>query len=451
MSKTLLVGDQSKLFKMYALNLNTYVGTEVISLKNHQDVFQFLDLVGSVDLIITKASIEGAETASLISQYLQAKNHNTPLCILGEEPKLKDCPDIYHLEAGVEIKLLLQTSAKILGVTAKQMVEQVVGDYYPIPLQYFLGLSAPICDVFLRIKKSDNDYQYIKRMHAGEVFEQDVLEKYKKEGISKLYVPSTMRLQFTNSITKQVLDRLNNPNTTPDEKIQILDQTTAITYIKIHEEGLNEETVQLAEACISHINKTVETYPRLGKLLTKLIEQKTGYMYTHCQIINHLINYLIDASDWGNSEQKEKMGFVTFFHDIAFAAEGLDTNKLVQIETEEQMKKTVLSAKEFELVQNHALVAMKLVNEFAHAPIGADIIIKQHHGSQTGVGFVENIPSSISYLAVVFTIAEHLTRIILRLDSLKDVNMPKIVDEISKGYRNAKHVKILNSLRTFKF
>ena len=116
------------------------------------------------------------------------------------------------------------------------------------------------------------------------------------------------------------------------------------------------------------------------------------------------------------------------------------------ISTEAGLKMAEMSDAEKDLVKKHAQIAATLVAQFPRAPMGAEQIIKQHHGMTNGLGFADNFGANLSPLAIVFILAEDFTHEILIKNN--DFNIKLKLAEMRKRYSTQRFQKIINALET---
>ncbi|MCK5073624.1 MAG: hypothetical protein KAQ98_09380 [Bacteriovoracaceae bacterium] len=449
MSKTVLVGDDSVQMDLFSLNLKAYVGTETIILDSAEKLRMFLELDTSIDLIITHDKIDIEPTAQKIHTLLQKKKLSVPLCVIGPKDGTIKCERF--LPKNVDIKELIKTVARIFDITAKDMIKQSVGDYYPVPISFFSRMNIPVCDVFLRLNASDGDYQYICKFKAGNDLDSKLLGEYQKKGIANLYVPSISRLKFTNNLSEQTIEILKSATVTPDSRISTADVAMNLMVDELESVGLTENTAELANNCINSIQKTIKEYPKLNNLLERLLNSPESWLYKYCQILTFVSHHIIDNSDWGSDEQKEKISFVVFFQDIAFMTKKLNPEKLAPIHSKEEFMNASLEKNESNVVLQHALMAADLVREFNRAPMEADVIIRQHHGSYNGVGFPDSISHNISHLAQVSVIAQSFTREIMKINDINTFISTDVIKKLKIKYPTHRLGKIVNNLSTLKF
>ena len=81
----------------------------------------------------------------------------------------------------------------------------------------------------------------------------------------------------------------------------------------------------------------------------------------------------------------------------------------------------------------HASLAGQVVSNFPRCPMGADMIITQHHGMANGRGFAINFKDDISPLSKIMIIAEEITTYILIHNSEVKASEKINVDKVKIG------------------
>jgi len=330
-----------------------------------------------------------------------------------------------------------------LGVTAKEMSEKEVPAYYPVPISYFYQIDQTNCDIYIKSGKEDSS-KYVKRLHAGDNFDEEDLKKYEDKGVSHFYVPANLRLEFVNFFSDQIVERMNEANQGILEKIKSTNIAFEHFSTQLKELGLNERTIKGANQCMSSIAETAHGGgSRLKELLENLYSDEISYRFKHVQLISTLAYHAIGNMNWGNDQQKKVLVFVAFFHDIM-----LEDDKQAKITNEELLEYATYDNKTKKLIREHALLATQLVRDYPHSPMGVDSIIRQHHGSKTGVGFELNYPLDISPLSMVFIVCEALAEEILKRES-SDFSLESILNELLATFQKRKYQEILKTF--FKF
>ena len=70
MSQTILIEPNENLRKLFSINLSTYAATDVVPRENANDAVALLSILPSINLIVTKAQVDGEQTAIKIYNFL---------------------------------------------------------------------------------------------------------------------------------------------------------------------------------------------------------------------------------------------------------------------------------------------------------------------------------------------------------------------------------------------
>lgn len=436
---TLLVEGNLKIESFYVLNLSVWLGLETITCRKAEKAVPLLEADSSkFNLIIVRSHIDKEESAKILIDYLKSKNLAIPVIIIGPG---KDVPGSFALVPNsLQLKTLIQSAAKALHITAKDMTEKVVPDYFPIPTSYFSVLKRSICPVYIQDREDASIFNL--RIDKLKPIDEKLLKEIAQEGIKNMFVDKMDRLEFVNNVTSELMSQLEKSEISPDELISASEKSVELLAKKLVAIGVNEETIILAKKNIEQMKASVKTYPKLAKMMERLLSNKTGYLYKHTQILIFIALHIIRNIDWGNPEQEEKITFICFFHDIA-----LETDEQARIKSAIELKKLDAPVHEKQLIEKHAQLAAELVQKFPHAPMGADQIIRQHHGMLNGLGFSEVYGGNISPVAIVFIISEEFTRIVLsRGDGPFD--RTEMLRELKDSFPTSRFQKTLDLLNT---
>lgn len=441
MSLTVIVGFSQQLHDLYELNLSTYVGTEVICKHDFDEVASLLDVLPRTDLIVCSSTGEENSLAHQLDFYLTKKNKHIPLILVGAEIKLER--SYVHVPASKEVKPVIKNAAKILGIDSEMMVKQIVPEYFPLPIGNFVGMGSTDYTIYLR---EDNN-SYLPLFHAGGNVVDAKLNQLMSNGIDQLYVQKQERLKVVSSVTQKMVETLTDKDLPIDERMKSTDAAMAIVRDKIGIEvdGMSEETVEMADAAIDSLSTVVESEPRLSSLLENLSKNPSSFAYKHCQLLTFLGYHAIENMSWGTDEQKKKIAFVAFFHDIT-----LVRDDLVKIESAKELEEQKLSKADENRVINHAVNAAKLVTEFPRAPIGAETIIKQHHGARDGKGFPRHFGENISPLAIIFIVCEAFTHQLLKNEE-QTMDCEEIIQKIHYRFTSEKYANVVHALSKLQF
>jgi hypothetical protein len=145
------------------------------------------------------------------------------------------------------------------------------------------------------------------------------------------------------------------------------------------------------------------------------------------ELTSFIATQLIDVSEeTGRNDKIRKIIFASMFCDYTLKDAGQ-----LHIRDNEQLIK--LPSSDQKWISEHALKASELVNQYQNAPYEASLIIKQHHGSVSGVGMPNEISSKILPLSKCFMTAQEIAYQILMesyrhpIDVLSDIKL-KFID-----------------------
>lgn len=442
MSQTLIIHNQSHFCEMLKLNLTVYIGTDVIVKTDFNESKILMEHHPGIDLIICPDLIENERTADLVFEFYKKKNKTVPLIVIGEKAKLPKSSHIKVLPRA-ELKDLLRTSAIILNVTAQKMVEKIVPHLFPIDAHYCLHIESAPCDIYL-LDNSD----YILKFTAGDSIAANDFSSILESGHEQVFILAKDRLKMVDFVTNSMNAVLIDTKINPNQKIGLTDKSLQIVKDEVRklpaeiEMSVKLLTISAIKTCMEIAKQNL----KVSALLRELLKNQASFHYKHVQLIIYICNHIVSRLEWGSNEVKEKLAFVSFFHDIF-----LTDDKLVKIHSEDFLD-GYLTADENDLVMKHAKLASDVVQKFSVAPLGSDVIILQHHGIMRGHGFAKTFSGDLSPLSIIFIVAEEMAHLIL---SYEGENLTRKKDEmIAKLYKKfprVKYTKIIDLLKTISF
>ncbi|MBL7664089.1 MAG: HD domain-containing protein [Bacteriovoracaceae bacterium] len=426
MGHCILIVDDPILENVYSLNLKMYADTDSLIKKNKQDVVNLFSHVPVVDLIITKEKIGDENTADDLSVFLHDTDRgHIPIIVLGENRKMH--PFTMILDPRAEVGALVKSVARILGITAKDIANRLVPEFFPISLEYFKNLDHTQCDVFKRSNEANGNSMYFKAFDRNQKFSPREIEGLQRAGVKNLYIPSTERLKFTNFYTKQLVHRLQNTSE-PEKKAMLIESAMTSVQEDIGRQlSMDEETIKVANVCIQETMNMINSSQALKHFMKNLLSQTQRFAFQHCQMTTYLAFHMIAKMEWGSEEQQRKLAFVSFFHDIILLEE-----EHVKVHSQLDLDSLKLTEADVKNIMHHAQISAEIVSKIPDMPIGADQIIRQHHGSHNGVGFPRDFSQSLSPLTIVFMVAEEFAHIFLK--NRNDFNFEESMARIRRKF-----------------
>lgn len=444
MGQILVISDNEILNQLYVTNLEVYLGASVVLVDSTEKAFAELKNK-PMDLLITINMINGQESASLAYEHLLTHKYKTKLIVIGNPGK--ELADVIVVPNSYNLQNLIRSCAQILGVTAKSMAEKEVPQYYPVETQFLAKIREVPCNVFLHMK--DGNYTIVSK--KGDVIG-ETIKSFLKEGVKTLYVNSLDRLLIINQISTSIVDFLEQT-----EGLETTDKSEAVkTGFLFAASNFSEsptvttELMNLANTCSRVMSEIVTETPSLKSLLAILNQQRDGFLYTHSILAAFVSNHIIRRVSWGGDSHLEKINFVLFFHDIMLAPIYLKHPNLKY--EEDLLFSEELTDKEKETVLNHARLAAEIIVTYKRAPIGADLLIKQHHGITNGIGFALDFKDDISPLSKIVLISESfIEEFMKQRDENPDyvLDTKKIIETLNEKFKRSTYRKIIETLDNF--
>lgn len=436
MKQVLLIEPNTELESIYSLNLRTYVGVEVFTKKRAQFALNLdISFFQNISLIILRHKIGQENSFEIIQNFLQEKELSIPLLIIGEASTEEE--KIKFVKNPLDLKSILKFSGLLLNVTAQDMVKLIVPDYFSIPINYFSHLEKSAVDIFEQNLNDENDFNL--KIRANDKFDSKIIKSYIASGVAELFVKKLDRLRFVNGVTEGALSLLSLKDLEEDDRIIQIETSQDELRNQLETMGITDEAIEIAQKTIKNLTSTVQKYPRLASLMRRMLINKSSYLYKHTQIITYVGQHILHHIDWGTNEQKEKFAFIALFHDIT-----LKTDAQVMIKSERELKLSKISEEEKDLVKKHAQLSAAIVSRYPRAPMGADQIIRQHHGSLNGIGFSETFGANISPLSIIFIIAEDFTDALIEEEG--NINIERILEDMRSRYTTQRFIKLINLL-----
>lgn len=441
MSQVILIEENENLRDLLAINLKTYVGSEVIPRSSANEAIDLLNILPNVDLIITQEKVGDEHTANILLQYIR-ENHSEVSIIVNGNFDHVDEEKLIVIKDEKDWEKIISTSAKVLGVSIDSLEQRVLPEFVPVEIRYFLPLDSSCCDVFIRIKKTATEYQFIKRIHAGDNYSRQLVDKYIDQGLVYFYIPKEFHQNFTNFISDHLSQKLEENNfKNIESKIEVISQSYDIALKEIKSLGFNSATIQLTDSIVKGMISASKDLPEVNNVLHKVINSKSGYLYQHGHMTSIVANEIAKNLCIDHELVTLRLAYASFFKDIAF----VDNEDLAKISTFQDLELSSISEEDWELVFNHALEGALLIRKHPEAPIDVDTIIKNHHGTTNGKGFSTNNIEKLPQESKIFIIACEFVRKLLEFKEKGGKPHP-IVDELYKTYSSPDMIRIIKAL-----
>jgi response regulator RpfG family c-di-GMP phosphodiesterase len=432
--QALLIDGEKVNSDLLTLNITTQIGLEVISTSSNQEAFGFLALLPDINIIIARYEEKGS---SELLQYCSENNLQCKILIFAAKVQ-KISEGVEVLEGSTTLDQMIFKIKELINFS-KQDLKSDRSGYKSINCNQFLYFTSSPVDVFVKVGTGD-DAKYVKRFNHNGPVEKDFIEKFQAKGMKELFIRNGDIAEFTDQLTKMLLSKLNENKLLSNNNIQTEMTLHEVVFEKLvtlkkdcgedlQKVGLHPEEIKLAHETITSVVNTFEKVTSMVDLLTTIFEQSSSLSYRHSYMTGIVGHGMLRELGQASKEYVEAYMFACLFHDII-----LESEPEIKIHTEAELKSAKLETKDLEKISKHALMAQTFVKQKGQYPPISDIIIRQHHGSETGAGFPSQISEKIHPLSLVFIVAEAFVIKVISNNQGKSINVIQILKEILAQY-----------------
>lgn len=435
MAQIILIEPDETLRELLTLNLTTYVGAEVIPKDSFAEALTLLQIIPNIDLVISRKLDAAGNNSSEICNFIRDNERETGLILSGPEALNKlDLGVALEVPDPLDWEQTIQLAAKTLGVNQELLEKKVRPDYVPVRIKVFRHLSATPCDIFIRIKRGPGDYQFVKRLHSGDTFSEQVIQKYIDQGLANFYIPKDYLANFTNFVSDRFVERLERITWSEDEDFEVVGESFNQTLESAKEVGFSSATIQLAEAVMNSMLDSVQTSSDMGPLLQKVLNSPTGLTYQHGHMSAIVAIEILKACELGSQHNLEKVSYAALFKDVMLS----DREEWILIDSFEELENRHLPETDWDRVFGHALDSAALIQNARDIPLGVEELIRHHHGTSNGKGFslgqIDNLPE----ISVVFILAVDFVNQLYLYQQRKDPDAKPVIGTLKDRFAHSK-------------
>jgi hypothetical protein len=393
--------------------------------------FLKLNLMKSIGCEVTEAG-SAAEGASFLSR----NRVDLVVCRLSDSKYFEPYPQVI-MKLEDTWKSIVMKTGRTLKLNVSFIDSKIQSEYIPVGLGYFNVISSYSleCDVYIRVKKNEKESHYVKRLHAGDHFTAGAIEKYRDMGLKEFYIPKDQFAHFVNFVSEKLTADLSQA------KIDKQSRAYEITLDRLHSLGIDELTVELVEESVKAMENSLKSMNGLSEFLQSMRANKISYSYAHSYLICLILHKIVDHFDWETTKMRERMTYIAYFHDIS-----LENPDWMPINSESMLDETLLTREQKKQIQNHALESASIIERFPKIPMGIGTILKEHHGSKTGIGFPETLSISIAPLSMMFMVVESFVGDFLELEEPRQEDLTRIIQKLGARYNKVVYLQTVQAL-----
>lgn len=437
MKKILIVDSTKEQSMLVRLSVANYKEIKVYEKTSIDEAIDIIEILEDIDVVYCAQSF--SSTIQTLVNFLKIEKPHVKLIIHSE--KALDYSNVILLDSSLSSETLIGIIKKELGL--ENSIDLSMKDYIAIPIDYFLYFREnPIyADIYLRIKKSESESHYIKRVQKGEMFDEKDILRFKELQVENFYIKGDQYLDFVDSARKIIIQILGSNKFSAEELIEISHSSYRVTQSMILELGIDNHTYELVKTSIDTMDKVVQE-GELKIFLDKLKTNPESFIYNHVYLLSFLLNKVVSNFSWATASIKEKLTYVAFFHDIS-----IQSDHLAMIHSEEELVNAKLSEQESRLVLNHANESSRIIEKFTYLPMGLSNIVKEHHGVKIGSGFTTILNSNLAPLSMVFIVVEDFVQRYLKIPNCNKDQVIEILDGFDERYNKGTYLETVVVLR----
>lgn len=297
--------------------------------------------------------------------------------------------------------------------------------YISIPIDSLVHFKVLPFDLYIKI----SDDSFVKRIPAHEEIDDSTFSSFLSRGITDLYFERVHNRDFSHMLINNMINKVEQDYSSLEKKLTATNDVFVTTHQIVGKLGFKPKVIEVCESVLNQIsNDVIGGKDNFSKFLDQLRSQTDlSFHYRLMELTSFIATQMIEETEKsGNREKIKKVIFASMFCDYT-----LKTVGQIHIRSVEQLAK--LSSADQRKINEHALEASELVNQYQNAPYESSIIIKQHHGSLTGVGLPKEIAPSILPLTKCLMTAQEVAYQILMesrrhpIDVLSDIKL-KFID-----------------------
>jgi len=402
MRQVLLLEDNLELSKIIKLNLMKAYDLEVIEKVNYEEGVELIEILPTIECVIIREPTKNHESIfSQLIDKLNEKEKKISLLIVGHKNYQYSAE--YHVDPNSSWKVIIDIVGKILKLSPDIDYRDSLKEFIPIPIAYFYNITETSigCDVYIRVKKSEGEYQYIKRLNSTDSFERADIERYGKSGLKDFFISKEHFPHFVNYVTDSVTLKLANPDLVDSERVKLTSEVYEITVDRIQTLGVDERTIEMVEESVKSMKTTLGKDNALTDYLALLSSNKMSYGYSHSYLTSLLLFKIVKGFEWDSHLVRDKITYISYFHDMS-----LPNDELMKIESQASLDASDLSKADRDLVLHHAIKSAEIVEKFPQVPLGLGPLIREHHGVKSGLGFRASLSIGLSPLSMMFVVVE---------------------------------------------
>jgi hypothetical protein len=388
-----IIFTQRPEFKMLLeIECKGLTGHTLLIYQNLEDFKSMLTLLDQVEILVVDSPDEQKLFQDILFEVKQKRTQIKSCFFLTDEAINLDNTEVY---AKNDLEKLLIKLKQIINPPA-----DLTGGYISVSIDSLVHFKVLPFDLFIKIGED----KYFKRIPAHEELDQHTFASFFQKGVTTLFYEKKFNRDFSMMLINHMINKVEKDYAGIDEKLLATNHVFQTTQQIVAKLGFKPKLIQVCESVMNQILGDVTSgQDNFTKFLEQLrLQRELSFNYRLMELTSFIGTQMIEATENNGLEEKiRRLVFASMFCDYA-----LGDPYQVHIRRTDQLHN--LTTAEQKRVNEHALRGSELILNYINAPIEASSLIKQHHGSITGIGFPSEISPKLLPLSKCLMAAQEL-------------------------------------------
>lgn len=275
-----------------------------------------------------------------------------------------------------------------------------------VPVVTLTHFSSVPFDLFIKL----SDQRYVKRILAHEEIDGGTIQTLQQKGLTEIYFEKKHSRDLSMMLINNMINKIEKNYGSYSEQLRAHQEVFETTKEIIQTLGLSGRVIEVCETTIDKMWGDVHgSSKEVSAYLTALMNDKNlSFHFKLINLSNYIGTQLIVEMQMPDLEQEmKKFIYASFFSDMTLKK---DVLHFIRKDTDGPN----LNLQERNEVNFHALKASELVSgAMKDLPKEVALIIRQHHGSFSGIGFPTEKSPNLLPLSKILVVAQDLAFTIL--------------------------------------
>jgi HD-GYP domain-containing protein (c-di-GMP phosphodiesterase class II) len=317
---------------------------------------------------------------------------------------------------------------------------KIAPKYYPFHIRYLVHVpenSILDFNIYTRMKKGD-EFEYNLKLASGAKLTKADLEKLLMRTSKELFVTKDEAKKASEYLNRYFMEKFRRTDLDASQRMLINSDGFEILLETFKTSSFDKFSVEIIKELVKSIDLLMKIENPLAHFKKFIATNKMSFGYTHTHFSCLLIFQIIDSFDWAREQSKNKIIYLSLFHDLC-----LGSDRMIKLHHKFFQEQKNLTEEEKQLMLGHAEAAAGILETIVKAPKELTSLVREHHGLKSGKGFAESLTIAISSLSMAFIVAEDLVtqylEMVEKLDKTKSLEpsveqMTALFGELKKKY-----------------